>query len=482
MHPTQTLINKLTSREKAYFKKLNNHSSEAKFLRLYGFLVSNPQASMKDIRAYCDGITLTTSLHVELNYLYKHLLRALHIFHLKNNSLIRLHSYAEILITKKEFRQAEKIVKRLKETAYQEEELEFILNAINLEGKIKNVAIIIRSTEDLTHENAERTKILTEIENVTKLKKLKLEFLNAHYSFVFFKTNIRDKIKRFQKALFLIEKEPFSFIGKDLWFSVNNLNSQSINDFDQAQFFASKRLEHINSHPDKVDDLDKIKALNNFLFVSIIQGDYSEFLDKYKQLLAFETATTIPKQKYIYFKNYLHLAILVKLNKGKELTAIIPQAIKDTSAIIDALPQSERNELLQFLISACLLTNKYKQAQELLLLWGQYPLKGYIFLIFKLSKLITLFSLGKRKLLKYEIDNFKKVMEKSDYNIDIYIVLLDFIKKDITDYTLLQKEVLNTKNKIVEIKSSKDLLFDYFELNYVNWLDTYLQNSLANNS
>lgn len=473
MHPTQDLIGKLSGREKAHFRRLNVNSNSAQFMKLYDFLNLNPYASIDLIRNNFKGTPIGNRPHVELNYLYHHLLRALLVFHLKTNSLAKLLSFAQILIEKKELNQASKIVQKLKSKAYNSEELEFILNAINLEGKIKDIGMTVRSKEDLNNEYTERSKIITEIQNRTLLKKLKLELLNIQYHYIFNRIEMIDEVNLVKKSLDSIIAVPFTFLGKDLWFSVNSLFYQAVNDYDQSQAYTLKSLNLTKQNKEKTDELDQLKALNNYLFVTILRKDYVEFNDKYAQLLSLEKSDNVPTHKYQYFKIYLKLAMEVNMNHPEELTTLISTSLEQTLSIIDLLPPLGRDELFQLLTSACLLTNNYKRAQKILLLWSQHPIKGGVFLTIKINKIITFFGQGDKRLLKYEIDNFSKLLESSDKKNELYKILIQLFRRSISQEKIQEKHIAFAQDAIIKLRKSKHPIFDYYELDYVCWLEAY---------
>jgi len=131
------------------------------------------------------------------------------------------------------------------------------------------------------------------------------------------------------------------------------------------------------------------------------------------------------------------------------------------------------------LITACLLTNDYKQAQKLLVIWSQYPIKGYLFLIIKLNKMITLFGLRSYQLLKYEIDNFRKISSDTDSKKDEYEILLKLFKSHLSKENISKQTIDFAIEEIRKIRNYGEVAFDYYELNYLHWLTSYKSYSFS---
>jgi len=435
------LIKSLDKHEKRFFRlyvKQNNLGNFPQYAHLFDILDKMKQFDNTLMNKKLTKVNPDVNVSQVKKYLRKHILNALITYNknqkyiLKENEDINI---AKILITKKVYKGAEKILLKLRKNAVAQENAQLLIQ-INTELiSIKNLQDkktpkIINQIEQYYEENLRCNKELLEKTQLhlinTKASKLyhSKERIseNINYSFV---RILEEDLSPFQSEEFLSKEN--SIIYYNLLFMTNSIlykNEAALKTIEKAKkIIRSPVLEY---YPIQIATF-YVNILYSYLENEIIEPflptiqEAQLFLDRHPELK--------PTHQYMIYLRELEFYLNVVEEKPSKqvLKKIIAYALDEENE----LPFTNKNMLLKRLASCYFKVQEYSTCQDILLkitLEHNVSIDDFYFVEVNLMEIICYYEMGVPKIAKQKIETLERKLKKSNSNIKNLLALIGTIK------------------------------------------------------
>jgi len=497
-----SLIQSLSKQEKRYFKLFAGGNREASnYVKLFDTLCKQKVYEEVAIKEIYKKEKFIKQLHVTKNYLYKLILRSLHIYHINisEDSIIKeLLQCVEILYNKGLYGQCTVLLNKAKKIALKKEFQISLIEIIEWESKI---AFIDTNVNDL--ENYVNKGYLEELE-FHKILKNKRDFRKLFYEILILNNKgipIRSKrdLDKYEiiinNPILSSETQATSYYSKIMYNYIYAYYLLNKGDIFKSNRYNIKIVELMEANPLHIKNtpINYVAALNNFIYASIQ-------LKKIKQSsLAILKLRNIP-EKYnlsndlsadlkdkIFIRSYFLESELYKESGEFEKAIILINELQTRINYFNSIPISRYKIFLMYNISYIYFAlGNYSKA----LFWINKVLN-----ITETKEPVDIFCFARiiNLLIHYELKNFEVIDYIYKSNIRFFnkrnrlykleVMIFDFVKqkmlketsrkKLIKDFALLKKELL----KITVSPQDKKAL-QYFD--YIAWVDSKIKNvSLA---
>lgn len=482
------LIRSLTKSEKRHFKLfVSKYSTGESSTYLKLFSAIEKQKMMDDSvlkKQYGGG-----HFKVIKNYLYKLILRSLHIDHSDisiDSQLGELLHHAEILYEKALYLQYKKVLSKAKKIAYQYERYTLLPEILRLEKKLMMIVFIsdISETE------------ISRIVNEERLVSGKLTNINGYWD-IFAKSlihvvkrgkartssDIRDLEKIIANPLMSNKEHANSYDALAYYYFTYGNYYRIKSDFKNCYKYRKECVLLMDKHPPQIAENPNnyINALNNFLIICFELKKYDDIQFYFSKL------KTIPVKsehtKIHLFRRYYIIGIdlyieTAEFKKGIQLIGEVEQGLLKYKGKINKFDE------LGFYFQFVLLyfgSEEYSQALKWLnkfLNDPQTTIREDIYCYSKILNLIIHFELNNFDLMEYIIKSTYRYLYKKNKLYKFENVILNFLRKKTNNISNKKELVIALKdlrNELVEIYKDPFESKAFGFLHFLYWLDSKIE-------
>ncbi len=411
------LVNKMTMREKGYFKTMSSLSGndDKNYLRLYKYVEQNSNYNQSDVREKFKDSSLGKYLSSEYNYLAEQLIKSLVNYHFdksEKNKIRKSIQFINILIDKGLRKKALKILRHIKKLAYKNEYFSEVLTLIDLEEELLFKQGILGFTEKLKDFSAERQLLIDKINNLTRFRLLREEIKELWFQEGYLSSKIKSHpvlnapiLSGKEKAFSVRALEHWHYIVAMRDFVLQKHNN-AISKFDDGIVFIR---QHKNLF--KVDVF--LVYLSNYLFNCALVKDISAFKVAIAKL---KTVEETNYTKYIYYSRSLEMYYQINdFKKSEQLDNEVFNFIKNNS---NEMQLTQYNYIYFLLVRNKIIQRDFEKALDYINQWLQLKLIAYYYMHIKLFMLIIHLEMQNHILLKSEISTAYKILKRhKQYNI-----------------------------------------------------------------
>jgi|GEM_PF-402539 len=271
-------------------------------------------------------------IHVAKNYLHTLILKSLNEYHASGSTNIQLRELlgsAEILFGKGLYKQASKILTKLKEKAYRYEKQIFVLEVIVLENKI---AFALQDMEEakaiITLGAKEEEKLLRDYQSARQYKHLsdKLKIFIKTKGTVKGEDDIPELENIITHPLLDNEQNAISYNTKYSFFHVYSNYFSVKEDYKHAYPYCNKLVDLIESHPEQIvkNPQAYLLGLNHLLVILKELRKFDEFEVALKKMKSVQSKT-IHFQSRAFAYTFIHeWNLAFHTSKYQQCIALIP--------------------------------------------------------------------------------------------------------------------------------------------------------------
>jgi len=359
-------------RERAYFNQLNKSSKDKIYVKIFEILVKDSTISFEGLSHALNLKGGKRRLSVELNYLYYHLLRSLHVYRLNTssplNTLFRELQFAKILIEKKLLDLALKSIKSIKKKAYRYEAYDVIIHAIVLEEEICFFSYESNLNKSISLLSEERKECIKLIEECNQLQLIKTIILDLQYNEGLYINEDNPKITCLTSPIL------YSSLSNSVTIEELKLLSKSVGflllgKYEKSRTFMLERIELIKNNLHLFSNRKRVTSINNFLFLCTLSTSVKDFTWKWDELLNCFNHLNVGEAHLFYLKYYLPLRMYCVVNDREKLKEILNELGNEPTSKFDLLSETECNELYHNVVWANILTGDIDTAFDYINKW-----------------------------------------------------------------------------------------------------------------
>ena len=468
------LIETMSQREKAYFTSLNKSNKDKLYFQIYG-QIENSKNQEEVLHFFLKKNNSRARFNVEINYLYNHLLRSLHIYRFNSKdpsqSLLKQLQFVHILLEKNLNKYAFKILSRLKKQAYKYEEYSILNNVIGLEEDICFSSVDSDLPKKLKKLFEERSRCIKLIEELNHLKLIKMQIIDLQYKNGLFIDQDDPKIKILKDpSLYKTSKDSKKI--QDLRLFCKSVGFLLIAEYKKSEKEMEKRIQFIKSNPILFSKSELFKAINNYLFLCSFTKDINAFNIKIKELRSYKKEMELPSPHLLFTEYYTTLRIHSILKNNVELSKLLKKISKDQKEFFPKLNPTEKDELYFHIIYAYIVLEKFDQALHHLNQWIISGYEDFSFKIVKIFKLIIFSQKGEFIVLENELKSAVQIFRKKKVLNAVDKCLFSYFKA-ITQKNKPAKLATKTlQNDLKKLSVNKKTKKYFAEFDFYQWSKT----------
>jgi len=455
------LIDGMTSREKAYFRKsAQTHPTkrDKNYLKLYNLIVAHPKIEVAELKTKLKDTKIINHFTAEMNYLFDQVMRSLLNYNLnKNNTsqLLKLIGYIEILLLKDNKQRARKLLNFAKKLAYRSEDFALIIKLIDLEERILFKQGILNFIKKLEALGDERQEATNKIQNINQLRVLKERVRDFQYSHIYLDYPLQYP-DIFLNPLLLEKSNSLSLTALENFYYTKVVIGYVTRKYDEAGIASEVYLNFLEENKYLFPKTKFLPALSNYLLMLANLSKKEKFFVILEKLEALESDKTLPQFYINYIKYGRQLDLAYKLRDDDYSEKIFSEANEFLSRNSYLLAEAQRDYFFYFIIRACIDLRKFEKAQELMTLWYELGVQEFLISVRRLCRMIIIFELGWDQMLGSEVQTSYKVLKKHKRYGRLEKVCIGCFRK-ISKRPFKQKEFLQQLEKqLLEIKGNKD--------------------------
>lgn len=422
------LIKSLNPSEKRHFKLYSQRhviGEENNYLKLFDAIDKQEEYDEAALKKKFQLEKFVLQIHVAKNYLYNLVLRSLNEYHTVDSANIQLRellSSAEILFGKGLYKQASKILIKLKEKAYRYEKQIYVLEVIVLENKIAFALQDMEAAKKVITLGAdEEDQLLKDYQNARQYKYLsdKLKIFTKTKGTVKRDEDTTELDSIIEHPLLNNEQNAISYSTKYSFFHVYSKYFSVKEDYKSAYPYCNKLVHLIESHPDQTTKNPQayLLALNHLLVILKELRKFDEFAVALKKLKSVQSKT-IHFQSRAFAYIFIHeWNFLFYTGKYQECISLLP--------FLEEGLQKYDNQI----------TSDIKLLFYFDVFYGYFVLGQYQQAIKWLNKILN----DKRTAIRQDIHNFGMIV-----NIILHYEMKDF---DLLEYLIRSAQRLFEKEK-----------------------------------
>ena len=474
------LINSLSVREKAYFKRYAGTYSgnESKnYLRLYEAVEQEGTFDADNLRQQFRGESMEKHLSSEANYLLEQLMRSLLNYHLEDSQsrkLIKLVLFIDLLTERGFSKQALKTLKKAKKLAYKYEEFTLILKLIQLEESILFKEGILNFTQKLQELKEERNILNEKIHNLNELRLLREQTRELQFSEVFV-TDTMEFPHIFHNPLLSSIDKALSISAKEHWYYVKEVGHYLTRNYNEGQKGLLEFMRFMEAHLYFFKKSKILSVLSNYMLLSALLKDQKSFYDAHEKLIQLKKDPQLDKV-YIDYISYVRLfELYYLLDDFSSTKSLLKKADKFLKTHVNDLVGAQANYTVFVVVRACIETDQFEEAVDWLNFWHQVPSLEYTLIHRRLFTLIAYFELNWNELLDTEIEATIKTLKSHKKYDKTANSFCSFFKKYLKHPHYRERYLKLLRSQIEQIKSSHEdnKPFEYFD--FLKWCDRKLK-------
>ncbi len=329
------LIQSLNPSEKRHFKLFAQRhivGEENNYLRLFETIDKQKEYDEAALKKKYRQEKFVQQIHVAKNYLYSLILKSLNEYHTADSTNIQLRELlnsAEILFGKGLYKQASKVLSRLKEKAYRYEKQVYVLEAIVIENKIAFALQDMEAAKDVINLGAkEEEKLVKDYQYARQFKYLsdKLKIFIKTKGTVKGKHDLMELESIIEHPLLNSEEKAISYSTRYSFFYVYSKYFSAKEDYKHAYPYCNKLVDLIESNPEQIvkNPQAYLLALNHLLATLKELRKFDEFEIVLKKLKSVQSKT-IHFQSRAFAYSFIHeWNLLFYTGKYEQCLALIP--------------------------------------------------------------------------------------------------------------------------------------------------------------
>lgn len=474
MHKVIQIIRKMTSREKAYFRKfskMHHMQAEKNYLKLYEAISKHKHMEVEELRKQFKGTKLYTHFSSEMNYLFEQLMKSLLNYNLNSNEnakVLKNIAYIEILLAKGNKKMAAKLLRNAKLLAYKKEDFPLIIKLIELEEQILFKQGILNFIPKLEALRKERSEVNLKIENINELRVLKERIRDFQYTHIFIDEPASFPAI-FQNPLVLDKSKALSLTALDYWhyaYVAMEYVRRSYQKGIEASFQYFLFLEN-NAH--LFGKEKRLPAISNYLLFLSLMKDTEGF---YQVMDTLELLAKTPGLDQAYV-SYIKIGRTLELSYRTFDGVLAKQTLADAEAFLTnkyaELAASHKEFFFFRIVRTSIDIRDFEKAQELINSWYQHGVLEFMISVRRMLKLIILYELNWHRVLETEVLASYKILRRHQKYHKLEKVLLSFFRKITKGQFEERKQLERLENqlKLIEASKADNKFFEYF--NYRRW-------------
>ncbi len=475
------LIKSLSTNEKRYIKLRGSLQSGGKnYLKLFGAIEQQASYDEGQIKKSFSKERFIRQLPVAKTYLYQFILQCLRTYHENKRIYSRLRAMlesTELLIEKKLYQQAKKLIKKGKETAEKYDQRILLLEFLTIERTLFSIT----AYKTMSYESLKT--FFDEIDQQIDLISNYFKYLRINSTLFYLNQNPGKAPRKNIQAFFgeSISNELMQDIkyaptygAKTLFYSIYDQYFSFINDEQSSTKALQKFISHIESTPHMINDEphNYISLLNNYAVRVIKSQKQSEVESILKKMRQIKSNSAHLKAK-VFTRSYnielLHLINMKQFDKAVSICEEIEGQLD--SAHINPLFKT----VFEFhFLRAYFGIGEFKRSLDYCnTMLNSNEQKGFIAFISatKIHELIIHHELGNLMLLPSLYQSTTSFIKKQKVQNDIEIAILKGLNKFflLEDRSLEKDLLLKFKNELTVLKGLEEYCLYYFDIIY--WID-----------
>lgn len=435
------LVKSLDKHEKRFFKryvKLHNPNKLPQYLHLFEVLDRMESFDKNQMATKLSKKVAGSNISQLKQYLKHNIFNALKVYDKKNSYTLQDNediNTAKILIAKKLYGMAEKVLLKLRKEAKAQENSQLHLHTntelvtIRVKQDQKDAKII----NDISQFYEENLLCAKELKEKMQLLHIKAKASKLHYSKVrfgekgniFFKKILDEDLALFQSEEFLSQEN--SIIYYNLLFTINSIlqrGKEALKAIEKAKKIIQSPV--LKYYPNHVATL-YVHLLYSYIYNENTAPFFSTLRDA--QLLLDRNPSLKPTHQCILYSRELefYFANADKKPQKQVFEKIIAFIENDKNDI----SLTDKNTLLKKMATYYFIEQNYGTCQDILLqitLEHSVSLDEFYFVEVNLMEIICYYEIGTLKIAKQKLEAFERKLNKSKVELNNLIAIVDIIK------------------------------------------------------
>ncbi|MEM6686384.1 MAG: hypothetical protein AAF617_11430, partial [Bacteroidota bacterium] len=460
-------IQKMNKREKAYFTSYAStamHGKQSNYFRLYTYLSNHTSFDKKEIEHYFSEETFVQHLTSELSYLQGILFRTLISYNFERTPKDKLGKTILIIniLLERGFKvEAQRKIKRAKETAYKLEDFTSILKLIEYEEEAYFQIGILGYMKKLDELAQERQRIYDTIKNLNQLRILREEIRNYALN-MSGPVNMQVVSKYFDNELMKDEKSVLSIKAKEHWYYVLSMRLFITKGFDYPLDSSLAHIRLIEDNPQVFKNATMLPVLSNALYHSAYQKEVEIFEQFNTKLLQFKNKSETRNNYIAYVMYARRIELYFQLKDVQKNEQIINDPKFNKLLTHGKLVKAQVDYLYFLIVRACIMNNDFRKARSYVN-EGIVKIQDSKFMLhLRIFSLLIYLELEQFSILSYEMKSTIKVLKMHKMYNELAKAFIEFIRKytnNKNDSALLTELIqhINTYKSNVNKISSTDV-------------------------
>lgn len=461
-------------REKAYFYQLNEKNQGKDYFKIYQAIEKNPTIEFNKLLELISGAKTRSRLSVELNYLFRHLLRSLHIYRLNSKSplytLLKELQFVQILIQKDLKKMAFKVLRSLKKKAYRFEEYSILIQAISMEEGLIFNDFDSNLVEKIRKLSQERIECIRFIENLNEVKLTVTHIIELQYKEGLFIEHDHPEIAVLYNPILYTAPsaskkiEELKTISKSVGFLL-------IGDYKKSRQEMINRIELVKENQHLFSGFDRTRSINNFLFLCTLSKDLDDFKWMFNELLLCFESVDIPDGSKFYLKYYLSLRMHCVTTDVIKLNEILTELKSEPLHLTTSISETGQNELYQNIIWACILTKDFEYGLTQLNKWYAIIDTDLYYLISRVFRLIIFYEKNEYLLLTSDLKTITENLRKKKLINKVIRAFLKFLVNEAKAETPSLANYKQFQEKLTLLRNDRSNKKHFMEFDFLDWLN-----------
>ncbi len=478
----KNFISKFSKKEKIFFSKFAqlNQKNNSTTNQLYKHIQKHSIIDKELLKKESNNEYLIKYLSVEKERLLDKLIFSSVVFNLENESNWKIQRdilFIKVLIDKGLTEKAERLIKRIKKTAYLYEEFEFLILIINLEINLCYRNSFIYDYNRLKKLINERKKANEIIDNINYLSLIRSELQQYQFDESIMYFNNEHFTKIYGHSSIIQEEQILCKKSRKIWLYINIIIYFMQSNYPFFFKYNRQLYEFYHKNQNFFNKSEYLQIINNYLYSCALTKDEITFHTLIEEYLGIKNNTKQEKF-YITQSQYLRtLELYHQLEKYKEAEILANEA-ENFLKNIKYLDNTYLVKYIQLLIIRAYIENKNFNA-AILISQIKYKTRGYELnsSIFKLFEFIAHYKLENFDNLLYSVNSWTKTISSKRKQFPIEIVLIKFFRLIYNKVTIQEKKKLisNTIIQLKELEKSNMKFFIKHYFDFTLWFEKELE-------
>ncbi len=345
------LIQSMSRTEKRYFKVQAKKSGDeqSNYVRLFNAINSQDSYNEEAIKKKFKKEKLGQNLHKEKVYLYRKLLQSLRAYRTEKSADAQIKDMlidVAYLIERSLYQQAESVIRKAKQKAYDYEKYIALLQILDAERNIIN-KLQTKNVNELVQENHQaRNEVLKIIHQENEYQQLESELFSL--SLTKFSLRSEEELKRLDKyrehPLFLNESLPLSFQAKAILYKAKAAYYILINDRVKTYETYEKALELWRVNPKQQEEKPYAyrMLLSNYLYGCFAIQKWDNFLPTIKAIHDIPAKNKDDEAVCFYQTHYNELLYYMNIAAFDKAVQLAPAIEEGLNKYKDTIKDSTR--------------------------------------------------------------------------------------------------------------------------------------------